>query len=269
MIPNFLLLGPGRTGTSWVAKNLMLHPEICFPREKTTRFLTANYDKGIAWYESRFAPAKAIGESIGSDILEHPEILPRIKEHMPDAKLISTFRNPVDRAYSAMGRLRAEAKQGEMNATIDFEEKLKVTPRLVNQGLYATRMDKLHSMFPKEQHLILFYDQLRDDPRGFLRKIYEFLGVDPDFESPLLHQSINATATFAAKSKLRKAAYRLALRLELFKLAKRIDSTMQNPQERLTPDVRRRVLQTYFMDDINRLEQMLGTDLSSWRVVSN
>ena len=119
-------------------------------------------------------------------------------------------------------------------------------------------------MFPKENVLILFYE-LMDDPEGYLRRIHEFLGIDPDFVSPLVRQRIDATATLSAKSKIKKLAYRGFIRLRMFRFAKFIESNIQQEQPPLEPEVRKRVLNTYFPDEIKRLEEMLGLDLSQWR----
>lgn len=270
--PNFLLIGPGRTGTSWVTKNLMLHPDIFMPRSKSVRFFITNYDKGLDWYLAHFGGRRetAVGESTGGPFGHldgDVDLATRIQKHLPDVRLVATFRHPVDRAYSAMGRLRAFANPGELNATVDFEDKIKITPRLIDEGKYATHLERWYSKFPKENILVVFYDQMRSDPRGYLRQIYQFLGVDPDFESPLLNQQINATSTVSATSKIRKLVYRALLRLDLFKLSKLVDNSIQRKPEPLRPEVHRRILESYYIDEITRLEQMLNVDLSDWRQI--
>jgi len=227
-LPNFLLIGPGRTGTTWITKNLMLHPQIYLPRRKSTRFFLDNYDKGFSWYESHFRGRKelAIGEaSVG--YFAHPNSAILIQKHMPEIKMIATFRDPVDRAYSHMGLLRALAKKGDANLDIDFEEKLRITPQMIEAGKYAKHLEHYYSLFPRENILVLFYHEMKEAPHDFLRKIYTFLGVDTSFISPLLSQQINASSTRLADSKLKKLLYRVLLRLDLFKLSRRVDSSMK------------------------------------------
>src|SRR5690606_27505842 len=102
---------------SWLTKNLMLHPDIFMPRCKSTRFFIDKYDRGLPWYEAHFKGhhEKAIGEaSVG--YFAKTDSADRIRKHMPDVKMIATLRDPVDRAYSALGRLRATARKGELNS---------------------------------------------------------------------------------------------------------------------------------------------------------
>ncbi len=271
MLPNFLLIGPGRTGTTWSTKCLMLHPDIYMPRCKSTKFFSDNYDRGREWYESLFqgwSGERAVGEaSVG--YLPRAEAPARIHELIPDVKLIATVRHPVDRAYSSYGRLAAFAKKGDPNYGISFEQKIENTPRLINEGYYAEHLKRYLQYFPKEQILVLFHDDMQSDPKGFLREIYQFLGVDTEFEAPVLDQKINATSTLRARSRVLYGTYRAMMRLGLFNWTKRIDSLNGREPPKLSPGVRDKLIERYYENDILELERLTKRDLSEWKQATN
>jgi hypothetical protein len=268
-LPNFLLSWPWpEQAPPGLAKNLMLHPQVFLPRRKSTRFFLDNYHRGTGWYESHFKGRKeaAVGEaSVG--YFAHPESAKLIKKHLPNVKMIATLRDPVDRAYSHMNLLRGLVKKGDPLLTMDFEEKLRITPQMVYAGKYATHLEHYYSLFPRENILVMFYHEMKEAPHEFLRKIYTFLEVDPSFRSPLLDQRINSTATRLADSNVKKAIYRVLLRLDLFKLSNRIDSSMQKSIPPLSDEVRERLLHTQYLDEIERLESMLRVNLDRWKSV--
>lgn len=270
MLPNFLLIGPGRSGSTWITKSLSAHPDIFIPRRKSTRYFSRNYDKGVDWYQSLFrghSGEKAIGEaSVG--YLPCPEAPARIRELLPDVKMIATLRHPVDRSYSSYGRLTALAKKGELNYGISYEEKIKMTPRLLVEGLYAKHLEHYFRVFPREQILILFYEDMKSNPARFLRSIYDFLEVAPDFEAPVLGQCINATSTKRPRSKALYTIYRTMMRLNLFTFTGRIDELNRREPPRLNVKTRDRLISQYFMDDIVHLEKLTGRDLTAWKSLS-
>lgn len=269
MLPNFLLIGPGRSGTTWITKCLSAHPEIFIPRRKSTRYFSGNYANGLYWYESLFkdwSGERAIGEA-SAGYLPCAEAPARIKKLLPNVKLIATLRQPVDRSYSSYGRLLALAKPGELNFNISYEDKIKDTPRLLEEGLYAKHLDNYLHYFSQENMLILFYDDMKEDPAAFLRLIYEFLGVDSEFVAPVMGQKINATSTKRPRSKALYFAYRTLMRLKLFNLTQRIDQINSSEPPQIDPVTRDRLISDYYMADINSLERLTGRDLSSWKTL--
>ncbi len=267
MLPNFFLIGPGRSGTTWIAKSLMCHPDIFLPRRKSTRFFSSRHEQGLDWYESQFSGwrrEKAVGEaSVG--YLRSRDAPCRIRDLIPEAKLIATLRHPVDRAYSSYGRLAALARKGEPNYGVSFEDKLRRTPRLMEEGLYAHHLERWLACFHREQLLILFFEDMKANPGNFLRTIYEFLGVDADFASPLIDQKVNATSSKRPRSRLLYGLYRTMMRLDLFHMSKWIDELNRSEVEPLSREARERLVAEYYLQDIRALEAMTGRDLSEWK----
>lgn len=268
MLPNFLLIGPGRAGSDWITKNLMLHPQIYMPRQKVTRFFIDEYDRGIDWYKAIFGSRKesAVGEATVGYL--HNERSPElIHKHLPDIKLIANLRDPVDRAYSSYSRLQGMARKGDVNYQISFEEKIRMTPRLLAQGLYARHLKRWFRLFPRKNFLILTFDEMNNNPALFLQSIYEFLGVDASFQSSLTDQKLNASASINSKSRVLYFAYRALLRMNLFKLARFVDTVNRTQRQRIRPDTRERLINEIFLEDIIELESMLGRDLSGWKAL--
>jgi len=96
-LPDFVGVGPGRTGTTWLHEVLKGHVNL--PAGiKETDFFTTNYNKGIEWYADHFRDADRIrptGEI--NPYFGFPEAAERIAIHIPRCKIICTFRNPVER----------------------------------------------------------------------------------------------------------------------------------------------------------------------------
>jgi hypothetical protein len=266
MLPNFMLIGPGRAGSDWITKNLALHPDIYMPRRKVTRFFSDHYDKGIDWYSDIFGerPEKAVGEaSVG---YMRSEAAPaRIARHLPNVKLIANLRDPVERAYSSFGRLTGVARPGEPNYQISFEDKVRTTPRLLEASFYGSHLRRWYEHFPKENLLVLAFDDMKADPARFLKSIYRFLEVDTEFQSPLTHQRLNATSTISSKSRILYYAYRGLLRFDLFGLSRALDTVNRTERPPIDPRTRKRLIEEVFLPEILEVEELTGREFPAWK----
>lgn len=268
MLPNYLVVGAARCGTSWIARNLMVHPDVYMPPEKELHFFDREYRRGIQWYESRFQgrAEAAVGEATPA-YFYFPQIPDLIRRHMPRARLIVSLRDPVDRAYSHYWNLRAKARWGDENYWMPFEEKLRRTPRLIQEGLYATNLRRYLGRFPREQVLVLLYDDLRRDPRAFLKAVYDHLGVEPVYREGLVTQQVNGSASKLGRSRLLYKLYRGALRMRLFDTARRIDAWNRQQVNEVSPLTRAMLLEQHYHREIEELQDMLERDLKDWLTV--
>jgi hypothetical protein len=236
------------------------------PRRKVTRFFTDEYDRGIDWYKAIFGSRKeiAVGEATVG-YLPNERSPDLVHQYMPNVKLIANLRDPVDRAFSSYCRLKGMAKIGDVNYEISFEDKIKMTPRLLESGLYARHLKHWFKLFPRENFLILTFDEMKNDPALFMQCIYDFLGVDTNFQSDLTHQKLNSSASINSKSRLLYFIYRALLRMDLFKLSRSVDTVNRTQRQAIRPDTRESLIKEIFLEDIIELESMLGRDLSSWK----
>ncbi|MCG6928181.1 MAG: sulfotransferase domain-containing protein [Acidobacteria bacterium] len=188
--PDFLGLGAQKAATSWIHACLYEHPQVFMPASKEVHFFSRHYEKGLGWYEDHFRGCEAdqrAGE-ISPTYLYDPESPARIHEYVPRAKLIVCLRNPVRRAISAF---RYEVKMGTVSAATPFAEALRNRPGYVEHGLYSEQLRRYLDRFDRDQILVEIYDDIAREPHAFMRRIYGFLGVDPEFRAPSTLQAVN------------------------------------------------------------------------------
>lgn len=245
----------------------MTHPDIFMPSSMEIHFFDRHYDNGIQWYEAIFSGRreKAVGEATPA-YFYFDHIPGLIHNLLPDAKLIvSSLRNPVDRAYSHYWNLVAKARAGDENYGISFEDKIRKTPRLITEGMYLQRLEKYLELFPRENILVLLYDDLEKDPDSFLRTVYSFLGVDTGHRSPVIANKVNAANTKMGKSRQLYFAYRIFMRLGLFGIASRLERLNTARLPEMAPETRRELLEKHYHEDICGLESPLNRDLGAWK----
>jgi len=260
----FLVIGCQRCGSTWIDAALREHPEIYLPAQKQTYFFDRHYDRGIDWYLGEFRDAgpehRAVGEVATGYCL--PEAIERVARHLPDVKLIMTMRHPVERAYSNFKTRRAE--QGWAS----FEAAVEADPDLLERGRYIEQIEAVLEHYPREQLLLLLYDDLDRDDRAFLRSILEFIGVNPDFESSQFGLRRNA----AMFPRLRKVMQSIGLRTVLRALSRsKVGDMVRRANKRhgrkasasIDPATRQRLIE-YYRPLNERLGKLLGRDLEHW-----
>ncbi|HTM15456.1 MAG TPA: sulfotransferase [Terracidiphilus sp.] len=178
--PSFIVVGPPRTGTSWLHK--VLEPYATLPSPtKETRFFDLHFHRGFDWYSWHFPRNHSgpIGE-IAPTYFASPEARQRIAQNIPDAKIIAIFRDPVERAVSLY---RLKIAYGMYRWSLP--EALHKDPELINSGLYWSHLSEWREFLPDEQLLVTIYDDLAADPQAFVSKVARFIGL----EEPKLSQA--------------------------------------------------------------------------------
>ena len=170
--PSFIVVGPPRTGTSWLHKVLETHTTLPSP-SKETRFFDLHFQRGFDWYSWHFPRTQCgpMGE-IAPTYFASPEARQRIAESIPQAKIVFIFRNPVERAVS-LYRLKLAYGMYRWN----FADALRNDPELINSGLYWSNFSEWRQSFPDGQLLVMIYDDLARDPQAFVSKIAAFIGL--------------------------------------------------------------------------------------------
>ena len=176
LLPNFLHVGPSKSGSTWLHEVLIEHPQVYLSQAKDLYFFNRYYDRGPGWYRAQFGDAtrdrKIIGE-ICPDYLSYPQAPERIHACLgPDIKLMVTLREPVSRAFSGYLYLR---KHGLAAPT--FRETTTIAPELVDEGRYATHLRGYLQYFKQERLHVALFDDLQDDPQGFLDATTDWLGI--------------------------------------------------------------------------------------------
>lgn len=268
MLPNFIVIGAPRAGTSWIHKNLRDHPDVFVPQKKELHFFDREYDRGIAYYEEHFADfrgQRAVGEAT-PDYLHGSycatDIPALIHKHLPSARLIASLRNPTERAYSRYWNAKAKF---DHNRSLSFEEKLKDRPEFIREGLYADQLERYYAFFPRDQILVLLYDDLEADPHGFMRSIYSFIGVDPEFKSDWGGTKVNQAAgkKNLANSRVLYQVSRALSWAGLHRTASQLRDANSVDQPPMRAETRRWLADVY-REPNRRLERLIGRDLSRW-----
>jgi len=189
---DFIGIGAPKSATSWIYQCLKEHPEVCVSKQKETLFFwrQSEYKKGIKYYRKYFNDCgdKIKGEFSANYLAEAKSSL-RIKKHFPNTKIIVCLRDPVQRVYSHYYYDKARGKRND-----SFKESLETTPAYLNDGLYYTHLKKYFKLFPKENILVLIYEDIEKDPKIFIQNIYKFLKIKKDFIPPSLNKKINLTS---------------------------------------------------------------------------
>lgn len=264
MLPNFLVIGAPRAGTTWIAKNLGEHPAVFVPFKKEIHYFDSHYERGQSFYESFFDDADdaiAVGEATPA-YLHKPEVASRIRSMLPDAKLIVSLRNPVERVYSRYWKSRGRFTENE---NLSFEEKLAQKPEFISEGYYVDHLQRYLDLFPRDQVLLLFFDDLSSNPSQFMADIYRFIGVDEDFRSELIDHQINAGAAqkLLVRNRFAYWAGRGFRYLGIHGTARRLEQANSAKLPDMAMETRRRLIDTY-AEKNNRLAELAGRDLSHW-----
>lgn len=272
--PKFLVIGATKAGTSSLRHYLRQHPDIFIPQAfKEPGFFCfgANGDsmhrivRDEAQYYGLFdgVTDEAVWGEITPHYLTFPQAAENIHAAIPDARLVVSLRNPVDRAFSLY---QMNLRNKRHNEGVPFVEAVRVDP--VTRKTYAEDIRRFQELFGAERLLTLLFDELVADPTGTTQQVFAFLGVDAGFvpatekvvnpgglpRSRLLHLALsNRTARRIGRRFVPMAVQN---RLEAVKNANLV-------AQRLTPEERFEAAQE-FRDDILRTQDLIGRDLSRW-----
>jgi len=190
MLPTFVIIGAMKCGTTSLHYYLAQHPEVCMPQKKETDFFIAqiNYGRGPAWYESLFAhPAKACGEASPNyaKTWHFPGVPERMHALLPEARLIYVVRDPVERMVSQYKHFYASGLEHRpLNAALEpAPGECDQTPYFFD-SCYHRNLLAFLDRYPLERVLVLSAEDLQTDRETTLRRVFEFVGVDPGFQSP-------------------------------------------------------------------------------------
>jgi hypothetical protein len=247
MLPNFIIAGAPRSGTTYLYDLLDAHPSVYLakPRSPEPKFFLRDdeFAKGLDYYRDKyFAEAEgyaAVGEK-STNYLESPQAARRMRECVPDVKLMFVLRNPIERAFSnyrwssqngleSLSFEEAIEREAEREAQYLPEHRYSRPFSYVSRGRYAQLLTPYFELFPRDRIEIVLMDDIMARPRVVERDLLAFLNVPPGPTSFDLGQRINEAS---------------------------FDSTM-------LPLTHERLRRMYF--DANRaLEALVDRDLKAW-----
>jgi hypothetical protein len=204
-LPTFLLIGAMKAGTTSLYHYLSAHPQVVTSRYKAPEFFVeeSNWHRGIDWYRRQFPAVGpdilAIGEAsnVYTKYPRYRGVPERIAAHLPDVRLIYAVREPVARIRS-----HYQTRVAEGSETAPFAEAVFADPIYLDYSRYALQMEQYLEHFPREQLLVITSEDLRTSREDTMRKVYEFIRVDPNFTSSELDRDFYRTKDRAVRSPL-------------------------------------------------------------------
>lgn len=210
-LPNFICLGVQKGGTTTLQKLLEKHPSIFLPAGKELHFFSLYYSKGPAWYEEHFAPAgprQCCGE-ITPYYLFHPQAPKRVKELLPQVRLIVLLRDPVERAISQYFHSRRlgfetlnieEAFAVESRRLLGADDQLLLKDGIhkshqehsyISRSRYEKQVPRWLNLFSENQLLVLRSEDFFHSPEYVWEKVLKFLELS-EYKFPDLDQPANS-----------------------------------------------------------------------------
>jgi hypothetical protein len=278
-LPNFLIVGAMKSGTTSLANWIGAHPEAFVPPGKEIHFFDVDehWALGLDWYGEIFASAGdavAVGEATPRYIFL-ARAVQRMAETVPDAKVIVCLRDPIARARShwlhAYYRAGVERRSFEQAvhdelAQPEGVECESVAGGYLARGHYTRQLERLEHHYPRERiHVILFEDLVRD-PAGAFSEVCAYLGIAADQQPDNLGSRDNAAVVYRPLRLWRFMRRHKLLDRMHPRLAWRIERTMKHRLPKpapLQPELRSRLAE-HFAPHNAALAAWLGRDLDIW-----
>jgi hypothetical protein len=291
-LPNFLVIGAAKGGTTSLYYYLDQHPQIYMSPLKEPRFFaledeTLNFqnpDQSINYTSVTTLPEYyrlfegvteeiAIGEA-SPLYLYSAKAVERIAHYVPNAKLIAVLRNPVDRAYSCYKHLIAQE-------SLSFAEALQEEDHRIRQnwahlwhyrqgGYYYVQLKRYFDQFDRKQLTIYLFDDLIASPLEVIRDLFSFLQVDSTFTPELTHKNVSNNPKvkvlqniLSERNSLRSFAQKVVPEQVRVGVAEKVRSWNSKKFSAMPEEVKEQLTQDY-REDILNLQGLIGRDLSHW-----
>jgi hypothetical protein len=276
-LPNFLIIGAQKAGTSWLHFQLKQHPEIYIPSQEIHYFdKEFNFNKGIEWYKQQFSSVTSenvIGEKTpeylwanGEGWEEHlPEVHRNIYAQLPEVKLIIILRNPVERAVSALNHV---IRSGRISPLHNFNELLIGRKQhlvkgygILEKGIYHKQLSEYKKLFPFDQIMILIFEEdVVKAPQKTLKSIFDFVGVEDCSDYYNFDKKVNESSF---------SRFKLAVDYHFpFYFVKKVTNRLDKhfPKEKIKPDENTtNRLYEFYVEPNQKLYQILGDRIAVWQ----
>ncbi len=294
-LPNFLIVGAAKSGTTALYRYLEEHPGIYMSPVKEPRFITSNFlnfpfqgvgDEKVEakiikdWdsYYRLFSNAKeenCIGEASTDTLYYYKNSIPFIKKYFGDVKIIIVLRNPVERAFSAFthmlrdGREHLSFEQALQQEEIRKRENWEFIWYYKDAGFYYNQVKAFLDNFSNVK--VCLFDDLKKNPVKFVQDIYRFLKVDHSFVPTTIGMRFNMSGIpksiilqrFFTHPNFFKDTVRVLIpkKLRLKIRTTLLKKNLKKPE--IKPETKE-YLKRLYKDDILKLQELLNVNLASW-----
>ena len=288
-MPNFLIIGAMKSGTTALYYYLEQHPEIYMSPVKEPNFFSSQEQENaadavtnIGTYQDLFrggSGKKALGEASHSYLYE-PRAAAEIKRYVPEAKLIAILRNPIDRAYSHfLHMVRTGMEPLDDFAQALREEEVRIHKErtfqdYIGRGLYYNQLKRYFGTFPQEQVRVYLYEDLSGAPISTVQDAFRFLKVDDSFVPDVsLRRNVSGQPKYKTLDGLLRRQSRIKHAAKIYLPARmrwRLSKTFDDLKTRnlaepppVQSKVRRHLIGVY-REDILQVQELIHRDLSGW-----
>jgi hypothetical protein len=297
-LPNFLIIGAAKSGTTSLYHYLEQHPQI-YVNGKEPGFFAyegqsvrlggpedqERFNRRVVTkrgdYEALFdgiTTESAYGEA-SVCYLYIKDAAQRIQQYIPEVRLIAVLRNPIDRAFSSYLHLRRDGRESMASfAKAVQEEKVRIDANwdylwhYVQLGFYYKQLKQYYDLFSPSQITVFTFNEFKTNPVWVLQEIFRFLQIDDTFVPNMsLKYNVSGTPhsriihTFLAKPNWAKSTIKPLIPLSVRKwLGTKATAWNMN---RVKPEMSlatRSYLQRIYRDDILQLQSLIQKDLSTW-----
>lgn len=283
-LPNFLIIGAMKCGTTSLYRYLQAHPQVFMPRVKELDFFSAelNWQRGWPWYERQFAAAHpealALGEA-STSYTKYPRykgVPQRIAHYLPTIRLIYIVRDPLQRIRS---HYQHNVALGEERRPI--ERALEENPAYIDFSRYAMQLEQYLEYFGREQILVITAESLKSKRTEVVQRVVTFLELDPsrldsDLEEEFYRSKDRGTVigTVAWGRRILKRLFpdRVAVwrGTHLPPVMKKALTTARGSRKTsasmILPEGMKAWIREELRDDVKRFEHYTGEDLSAWEI---
>jgi hypothetical protein len=192
-LPNLVVIGAQKCGTSALHTYLALHPEVSMSQPKELDFFIVerNWARGIDWYRGHFDGGRPVRGESSPNYTAHPTwagVPERMAELIPDARLIYIVRDPIDRIAAHWVHNWTLRRESD-----DPAAAFRRPSTYVNRSRYMYQLGRFLEHFPKERLLVLDQSDLRDRRIPTLERVFSFLGIDPAFRHRDFEKVVHVT----------------------------------------------------------------------------
>ena len=306
LLPDFVVIGAGKSGTTSLDNYLSQHPDIFMSRIKEPDFFAYemvdpstlsgrdvdHYHRSVTKIEDYLSlfsdalPGQLKGET-SNTCLSAPNAAERMKHYIPNAKLIAILRQPTSRLFSRYMHLERVNRLPSKSFTdvLDRDSIWWQRKDLIPEGYYARNLGRFYKLFPENNIKVLLSEDLRDNPEETMKEIFEFLGVNAGIEIDYSVEHNRSgiiknrfyDRTIGSNSVIKKLMKQVLPEEFYFRITrsprvKKITQGINNANLKhaaLDTDLYNRITEEIYGDEIRELEKLIGRDLSAWLQVQH
>lgn len=266
MLPDFIVIGAMKAGTTSLFGYLRTHPQVFLPWRKEIHFFSHddNWEKGVHWYEDQFAgasPDQRIGEASPSYSKRHlfPDASDRLAKVLPTARIIYLVRDPITRLQSMyLDMLYYGGERRSLSQAVRSDDDYILT------SSYGWQLEPYVERFGRERILVETSDQLRADPNAVLQRVFGFIGVDEMPPAEPIESNLSETKRIPNRLGRRLQRVRPSDRADPPTLRDRLLTRQSSLRAAALRPQLRTELEDVFGEDLRRLQQLVEVDLSAW-----